>query len=515
MNHGALGLIEHSRRTKNVRMLLPRDLLRTLSITDGSTIEGIFYPIPADRPTPPTDPRAGDFAFSPVPYRLWPKVGQIRARLVNEPGSIAAFANFLAENRVSILHSEYSRAGYRSATWNFVVVFDVPTMDGDFDPRLTAYGPTVQALKRLEEKIRDHKAPFLFTGEDDVRTRNSMDIWPLTTLAYFYYSSRRLMLTSSTDEWMYEPTSFSCENGALHCRDHRFPAILGRLCSKQERSFVVVYTDVSSTDVLVRTALIPMTDETRFFEVFVDYERAAPPDTSRGFCAHIARMFPSSMRIWNLTNFTSVNAPYSEIGGTRLLVETLEGPAMVGHSLAPAIRRVLDQIRGADFRIDDEQTFSVKAKARAVSGEQVWSEIASDQMIGTPAPFQYDVFFSYAERDLGTAQVLHKAMDEADLKCFMARRNLQGQEGDEFAEAIRQALIASREVVVLCSPDAIKSTWVTTEWAAAWALGKRITPVLYRVAADQLPDRLRRLQCADAGSIDAYLQAATARKERW
>lgn len=514
MNYGGLSLIEHSRGTRRMRLLLPRDLLRTLSITDGSTLEGIFYPGRLDDVSRRSHAPSWDFAFSPVPYRLWPKVGRIRARLVNEPGSIAAFAKLLADNGVSILHSEYSRSGYRFATWNFVVVFDVTTQDEDFDQTTTTYKPTVQLLKNLEKEIGGHKAPFLFAEKDDVQFRDSIDIWPLTTLSYFHHLSRDLKRRTE-DAWLYEPFSLSCENGALYCNEFRFPAILGKLGLAQDNPLMCVYTDISTTDTVLRTALIPSSDESRFVEVIVDYDRAAPPDTSRGFCAHIARMFPESMRIWNLTNYTSVNTPYSEIGGTRLLVENLTHPAAVGQALTAPTRAILERIRGVEFRPHEEQIFSVRVKARPISGEQVWSEIMREKAEGAPIPFKYDIFFSYAERDLGIALDLRNKMHNSDLKCFMARRDLQGQEGDEFAEAIRQALITSREVVVLCSPNAINSTWVTTEWAAAWALGKRITPILYQVAPNQLPDRLQRLQGADVGNIDAFLQAATTRKERW
>lgn len=228
MNYGGLGLVEHSRGTRRMRLLLPRDLLRTLSITDGSTLEGIFYPGRLDDVSRRSHAPSWDFAFSPVPYRLWPQVGRIRARLVNEPGSIAAFAKFLADNGVSILHSEYSRSGYRFATWNFIVVFDIVTRDEDFDQTTTTYKPTVQSLRTLGKELSGHKAPFLFSEKDDVQFRDSIDIWPLTTLSYFHHLTRALK-HGTEDAWIYEPFSLSCESGALYCNDFRFPAILGKL----------------------------------------------------------------------------------------------------------------------------------------------------------------------------------------------------------------------------------------------------------------------------------------------
>jgi TIR domain len=50
---------------------------------------------------------------------------------------------------------------------------------------------------------------------------------------------------------------------------------------------------------------------------------------------------------------------------------------------------------------------------------------------------------------------------------------------------------------LLVSPTSLKSDWVLTEWGAAWALGKKIVPILHRCSPEQLPDRIRRLQCVD------------------
>jgi hypothetical protein len=512
MNHGGLGLIEHNRGTRRIRLLLPQDLLRTLSLTDGSTIEGIFYPGRSDADI--RSPTGNwDFAFSPVPYRLWPKVGCIRARLQNEPGSIAEFANLLAKNGVSILHSEYSRSGYRFGSWNFVVVFDIETRDEDFDSNTTTYVPTVNALERLKSVLLN--APFLFAEKDDIQFRNSIDMWPLTALAYFHNLSRSLK-RNTEDAWLYEPFTLTCDNGALYCSDRvrLFPAILGKLFPSQSNASISVYADISSTDVVLRTAVISSSDEMRFFELIVEYERDAPPDTSRGFCAHIVDMLPNSMHVWNLTNYTSVSTPYSELGGTRLLVECLDRPASIGQLQSSAIEDLLTRIREGNFCAHEEQVFLLhKVKARPMSIEQVWYEIVRDRPGASGIPYRYDIFFSYADKDLRVAEETCTEMVSADLKCYLANKELVG--GDEFAEEIRQALIASREVVVLCSPNSIRSTWVTTEWAAAWALDKRITPFLYQVSVDQLPDRLARLHCVDVRDVGRFILAATGRKERW
>ena len=82
----------------------------------------------------------------------------------------------------------------------------------------------------------------------------------------------------------------------------------------------------------------------------------------------------------------------------------------------------------------------------------------------------------------------------------MAEKSIQP--GHDFAEEIRRSLKGSREVWLLVSPASLNSEWVTTEWGAAWALEKKIIPILFRCDIDALPARLKGLQCIDFHRYD-------------
>ena len=109
----------------------------------------------------------------------------------------------------------------------------------------------------------------------------------------------------------------------------------------------------------------------------------------------------------------------------------------------------------------------------------------------------FDVFISYASQDSGEADQIYDALIAAGGRAFLARKNLRP--GEDFAEEIRQALISSRELWLLVSPSSKGSDWVISEWGAAWALGKKIVPILHRCGPRDLPDRLSKVQ-----SIDFY-----------
>lgn len=106
-----------------------------------------------------------------------------------------------------------------------------------------------------------------------------------------------------------------------------------------------------------------------------------------------------------------------------------------------------------------------------------------------------DIFISYASSESKKANKIYEAITAVGGRAFLAEKSLAP--GEDFAEKIRQAIISSREIWLLVSPSSLKSDWVLSEWGAGWILNKRIVPILYRCTPEQLPDRLRKLQCID------------------
>ena len=129
------------------------------------------------------------------------------------------------------------------------------------------------------------------------------------------------------------------------------------------------------------------------------------------------------------------------------------------------------------------------------------------------ARYDYDVFLSHSSDDTDAANMLHDKIVDAGHKVFMAPKILKP--GDDFAEEIRLALHGSRELWLLVSPSSAKSEWAISEWGAAWALGKRIVPILHRCAPDSLPSRLAKLHCIDLHRCEELIQLlGSSRNER-
>jgi hypothetical protein len=123
--------------------------------------------------------------------------------------------------------------------------------------------------------------------------------------------------------------------------------------------------------------------------------------------------------------------------------------------------------------------------------------------------FQFDLFLSYSTKDRDQAAVIVAASEALGLTIFQDRKDIDY--GEVWAEEIRLALMNSREIALLASPSAMASEWVQTEWGAAWAMQRTITPILLMMPPDKLPPRLRQRQAVIYGDHQGYLETVRRR----
>lgn len=86
------------------------------------------------------------------------------------------------------------------------------------------------------------------------------------------------------------------------------------------------------------------------------------------------------------------------------------------------------------------------------------------------------VFVSYAHQDKDFARQLNKRLRESGRIPWQDLHNLRG--GDNWQAAIDKAIRNAEALVVVMSPQATKSQYVTYEWAFALGAGVRVIPVV-------------------------------------
>jgi len=124
--------------------------------------------------------------------------------------------------------------------------------------------------------------------------------------------------------------------------------------------------------------------------------------------------------------------------------------------------------------------------------------------------YDYDLFLSYSTKNRDQAAVIVAAAEALGLRIFQDRKEITY--GDIWEEEIRRALTNSREIALLASPDSMASEWVQTEWGAAWAMQRTITPILLMMPPANLPVRLQQRQAVIYGDHQGFLERVRDRR---
>jgi hypothetical protein len=122
--------------------------------------------------------------------------------------------------------------------------------------------------------------------------------------------------------------------------------------------------------------------------------------------------------------------------------------------------------------------------------------------------YVYDLFLSFSSANRDEARKIDEVGQRMGLHIFLDEKAIQA--GMIWEETIRHGLLDSRELAVLAT-DSLESEWVKTEWGAAWALGKPITPIILRINPRDLPDRLKQRQWIDYHKVEGFLNVLRGR----
>jgi len=117
----------------------------------------------------------------------------------------------------------------------------------------------------------------------------------------------------------------------------------------------------------------------------------------------------------------------------------------------------------------------------------------------------FDVFLSYSSADKDEARVISEMLTSEEVTVFLSEKSIDA--GAVWENRIRDALKRCNSFLILITPNSLRSEWVSTEWGAAWILGKQIFPVLFRCRPEELPRRLQAYQCVDFHQVRVCLQS--------
>jgi hypothetical protein len=118
------------------------------------------------------------------------------------------------------------------------------------------------------------------------------------------------------------------------------------------------------------------------------------------------------------------------------------------------------------------------------------------------------VFITHSSLDTGIASLLADKVSECGAECFLDVDQIAA--GDNFNEIIRTNLLRAKELVVLMTPWASRSSYVWSEVGAAWVRDIRIVVILQGISLNDLralpgfPSYLQELHFIDNQNINRY-----------
>ena len=107
--------------------------------------------------------------------------------------------------------------------------------------------------------------------------------------------------------------------------------------------------------------------------------------------------------------------------------------------------------------------------------------------------FSGQIFISHSHSDADFAELLQLHLEKEGIKCW--RDDLRLKIGQDWREEIDSGISKSKAMIVIMSPEARKSEYVTYEWAYAWGKNVKILPIMLIQTA--LHPRLESLQYLD------------------
>lgn len=99
---------------------------------------------------------------------------------------------------------------------------------------------------------------------------------------------------------------------------------------------------------------------------------------------------------------------------------------------------------------------------------------------------EIDIFISYSSKNKNTAYAICHALEQANIRCWIAPRDIDQVGGQSYASEITKAIISSKAVILVFSCYSAKSYWVASEINIAFSNGKPIIP--YKIDNTDLRD---------------------------
>jgi len=481
MNHYGIGQIK-----RDGTIELPGDILSPLSITQQVMVWGVLYNN--------TDKNADylceqyNLVLSPSPCQLWGKTARLVVTTPHDCGVFKTITELLKKHNSSILVSEASRSAFHHDTWTMIISFDgLETIEYDDGKKIFSdILPRIALLEKdLSRLVEDE---FFYIEENDEKLSKGFNLYPHHANSYFcnhYQKSNHDQNNKTVYSEMYE---FNCgpQNSLkpTGTGGKSFCSLLDTLAIdnvEDKESICYVYAEMDTIDQNLRLALIDSSTAERFYELGVSYTRFNnEPESSLGVTHTLLNAFPENMNIWAISSKMDSYSELREKSRVYFLLfnESTENSRASIQNNLEKIPELCASNLPANVELKNPKIRSLEAI------------LAKNKVISTMENKPKHVFISYSSNDTKDAKNIQNILKNHNIDCFLAKDGLA--QGDLFEESIRKKIMQAYELIVICTPNSINSSWVKKELGAAWVLKKRVVPIVNMMQIDDLPEELNK-----------------------
>ena len=122
----------------------------------------------------------------------------------------------------------------------------------------------------------------------------------------------------------------------------------------------------------------------------------------------------------------------------------------------------------------------------------------------------YRVFISYTHRDSDLAMDMAHRLKEAGVEVFPVEKSAVN--GESLITTVNRGLREADGVIVIVTDSSVNSPGLNSQMGAALALGKRITPIVVGIDADDLPPFISQYEYVRYADLHSYIPTDARRR---
>lgn len=519
-----LGGIGHIDRDGVIQ--LPQEILSSLTIFNGCILYGVYYSNFKNG----SQELKHDFCISPIPYEFWPITAKLIIKVKDQSKGLKAICALLRKHNVNILHCSTTRSGFRYSVIDIYIAFETLSEKKDnltFKEKGHYYEETYSEMKNLEMELSKNTNDFLFTDEDDNDLQFPV-VSKINTALHFFYYNTKMNRELDPGNVIYKEFTLRYKNGSLtedfseisSNTGGKVASIITKADMDQARPkkrglFLLPSICFISSDpdyLNLRVIILPGEKKNNFLKLDIFYQRCIEPNSTQGLLLFLLEKFSPRYKIWKYFNQLYECRDLYGAGKLTFYIEddNRNFESQIIHTdIEEYIKQLNDQLPSHLRHI------SLTSKSQNVYPEYINNKLRFNRFKNVSKT--YDIFLSYSYKNSNEANEIYRLLTETGCNVFMSQHILKA--GDSPDKIIKQELRDSRELCLLYSPDSEESQWVMTEWAVAWALEKKIVPILLEMHPKHVKDfntkrlfEIQYIKYHDRAELEKYAREAFIRR---